>query len=415
MNTGRSYRGIVRILFTVYGSRPHIWPLVPLAWAFRAAGHEVRMSSTPTWSADLVATGLPTVAVGGSPRVSREVRDALANTIYSQLEPWPTDWAVRIPELDRAKWDYLEAAGRYMIAAAEAMVDDLVAFAREWAPDVVVYDSYSYAGPVAAAAIGVPGVRHLGGPDSALRLEVIQPGVQPLPEYVALFSRFGLSVPDAEPSIVDPTPPSMRTFTHPRLLSMSYVPHNGPGIAPEGLAGQRKRPRVLVTWGHSIPEGVGAAGAEPFQQAVEAIAELELDCLVATLPEEVERLGSLPGSTRTLASVPLHLVLPYCDAIVHQGGYGTALTAAAAAVPQLIIARTPETDMCAGRIVAVDAGTHLRVPDLREDPASRSTIRNTIGQLLSTSDYTAGATKLRAEIESQPTPAEVAATLVDRL
>jgi glycosyltransferase len=299
-----------------------------------------------------------------------------------------------------------------MVAAAAAMVDDLVAFARDWAPDVVVYDSYSYAGPVAAAAVGVPGVRHLGGPDSGLRLEVIQPGSEPLPEYVELFERFGLPVPADLPSIVDPTPPSMRTVALPRLLGMRYVPHNGPGIAPEGLTGQRKRPRVLVTWGHSIPEGVGAAGAHPFREAIDAIAELGMDSVIAAAPAEVEQLGPLPDSTRALASVPLHLVLPYCDAIVHQGGYGTALTAATEAVPQLAIARTPETDMCASAVVAVGAGIHLRVPDLRDDPASQATIGNAMDQLLSDPVYAGGAAKLRAEIESQPAPADVAATLV---
>jgi glycosyltransferase len=408
----RGYRSLVRILFTVYGSRPHIYPLVPLAWALRSVGHEVRLASTPSWADDLTHTGLPAVTVGGSPQVSRAERDALAGTIYYQPKPWRVDWATHIDRLDREQWDYLEAAGRYLSAAADAMTDDLIGFARDWGPDAVVYDTHSYAGAVAAAAVGVPGVSHRNGPDAGLRFEVIQPGLEPLPEYAALFERHGLAVPADPPATVDPTPPSMRVVSPPGMLGMRHISFNGPGIMPDGLTGPRPRPRVLVTWGHSISEGIGAAGAVPFHQAVEAVAELGLDCLLAVPPVEVERLGTLPGHARALASVPLQLVLPHCDAIIHQGGYGSALTAAAAGIPQLVIASYPETDMCAARLVAVGAGLHLRVPDLRADLDSRATIRDAVATLLFSTGYADGARRLRADIESQPAPAEVATRLL---
>src|SRR2546423_3297064 len=51
------------------------------------------------------------------------------------------------------------------MAVADAMVDDLVAFAQAWRPDVIVYDPLTYAAPIAAAVVGVPAVRHLFGPD----------------------------------------------------------------------------------------------------------------------------------------------------------------------------------------------------------------------------------------------------------
>jgi glycosyltransferase len=276
----------------------------------------------------------------------------------------------------------------------------------------VVYDSYSYAGPAAAAAVGVPAVRHLGGPDSAMRLELIQPGPEPLPEYTALFERFGVDVRTDPSSTVDPTPPSMRLVTAPRLLDMRYVPYNGPGTAPDGLMGHRPRPRVCVTWGHSISEAIGGGGAaSPFREAIDATAELGMDCLVAAPEAEVEQLGRLPDSVRPLAYVPLHLVLPYCDAIVHQGGDGTALTAATAGIPQLVIARNPEADMCGGRLVANSAGMYLRYTDLRDDPASRVVIRDAVETLLSDSAYAGGARLLREEIETQPTPADVVTSL----
>ncbi len=392
----------MRILFAVFGTRPHLYPLVPLAWAFRAAGHEVRLASTPRWATDISYTGLSPVAVGGPPQVTTNARDDLAAAMFSQ-HPWPSDWAANMVDLAPERLAYLESIGRYLIAAAAAMVDDLVAFARSWAPDLVVYDSFSYAGPVTAAALGVPGIRHLSGTDSAQRLEMRQPSSDPLPEYVSLFARFGMPATTEPSATVDPTPPSLRLVTPSKLHPMRYMPYNGPGSTPEGLMGQRSRPRVCVTWGHTM--STTGDGLLPFRAAINAIAIQGMDCLIAAPAREIELLGPLPPSARALASVPLHLVLPYCDAIVHQGGDGTALTAATTANPQLIIASSPEADMCGGRITAAGAGIAIRYE-------SHAMVREAVQKLLSVPGYREGAEGLRDEIEAQPTPAEVVRSLV---
>lgn len=397
----------MRILFTFFGTRPHLYPLVPLAWAFRVAGHDVRLAGTPKWASDVACSGLPAVTVGGSPDVSSLARDELAEATFTQ-QSWPVDWAAHVDRLDRGRQVYLESVGRYLVAAAAAMVDELVAFARTWAPDLVVYDSFSYAGPVTAAALGVPAVRHLSGTDSAQRLEFLQPGPDPLPEYAALFDRFAVGVRTDAQTTVDPTPPGMRVVTSPASLGMRYVPYNGPGAAPDGLSGRRRRPRVCVTWGYTI-SAAGGDSTRPFREAIDAIAALGMDCVVVTSAAEADRLGPLPA--RMFASVPLHLILPGCDAIVHQGGDGTALTAAAAGLPQLIVAASPESDMAGGRLSGVGAGIYLRHPDLRVHPASAAVIRDAVAELLSNPTYADGAVRLREEIESQPAPSEVVRAL----
>lgn len=399
----------MRILFTFFGTRPHLYPLVPLAWAFRVAGHDVRLAGTPKWASDVACSGLPAVAVGGSPDVASLVRDELAEAMFTQ-QSWPVDWAAHVDRLDRGRQVYLESIGRYLVAAAAAMVDELVAFARTWAPDLVVYDSFSYAGPVAAAVLGVPSVRHLSGTDSAQRLEFLQPGPDPLPEYAALFERFAVDVRTDAQTTVDPTPPCLRVVTSAASLDMRYVPYNGPGATPDGLTGRRRRPRVCVTWGYTISAAAGES-TRPFREAIEAIAALGMDCVVVTSAAEADRLGALPPSARTFASVPLHLILPDCDAIVHQGGDGTALTAAAAGLPQLVVAASPEADMAGGRLSGVGAGIYLRHPDLRAHPASGAVIRDAVAELLSNPTYAQGAVRLREEIESQPTPSEVVMAL----
>src|SRR5688500_2073889 len=54
----------MRVLFTTWAWPSHYFPLVPLAWALRSAGHEVLMTSQPDLLPPMRASGLPAVAVG---------------------------------------------------------------------------------------------------------------------------------------------------------------------------------------------------------------------------------------------------------------------------------------------------------------------------------------------------------------
>ncbi|GAB3904599.1 hypothetical protein GCM10029964_098610 [Kibdelosporangium lantanae] len=63
----------MRVLFTTSAARPHLYPIVPLAWACRAAGHEVRVASGAKIADDIVHTGLPAVVSAGMPAKPRRV------------------------------------------------------------------------------------------------------------------------------------------------------------------------------------------------------------------------------------------------------------------------------------------------------------------------------------------------------
>ncbi len=54
----------MRVLFTTFAWPSHYFPMVPLAWACRAAGHEVRMASQPELADLMRRSGLPYVTVG---------------------------------------------------------------------------------------------------------------------------------------------------------------------------------------------------------------------------------------------------------------------------------------------------------------------------------------------------------------
>ncbi|HET9144249.1 nucleotide disphospho-sugar-binding domain-containing protein [Actinophytocola sp.] len=399
----------MRVLFTCHGGMPHLFPMVPLAWAFRSAGHEVRIASQARILDALMHTGLPVVEISRTPEWTEEERAETIRKIYQQ-DPLPAGWTGDLSVLSEEQRAYQEFIGRRMIRIAEAMVDELTAFGRRWRPDLVVYDAEAFAGPVVAEQLGVPGVRHLFGTATVPRTELDATGA-PLPEYVRLFQDRGMRARLTAAATVDPTPPSMRLEHDPGRLAVRYVPYNGAGQLPAWLLRPRYRPRVCVTWGHTAAT-IGDAATHPFRDAIGALSGMDVEIVVITTPAQLELLGAeLRGGVHAAASVPLHLVLPHCDVLVQQGGDGTTLTAASAGVPQLAISRKPDAEMAPGRLAAVGAGIHLRYQELRQDPARAQVIRDAVGRLLREDGYRAAARRLRQEIERQPAPAEVVPAL----
>jgi glycosyltransferase len=407
----------MRVLFTAIGGRPHVYPLVPLAWACWMAGHEVRFASSPRMARDIVHTGLPTVGVGGSPVNTQAQRDDLVAAVFGQ-DSWPPGYAADLAVLDAGQLGLLRRLGRYLATVSEAIVDELVGYALRWRPDLVVYEASTYAGPVVAAVLGIPGVRHLFGSDSFPRLEFDVPTGEPLAEYARLFERFGVPVSTSATAIVEPTPPRMRLAEEAPLIGMRYLPFNGPGAEPAWLPAWLRdsvgRPRVCVTWGYTGPLSLGSNAAGPYRVAVEALAALDASIVVLTTAEQLAQLGTLPDRVAGVAGVPLQLVVPHCDLLVHQGGDGTTLTGACYAVPQLAITRKPDAETPAARMAAVGLGLHLPYQHLAGDPAAGETITTAAERVLTEPSFRSAATSLRAEIEGQPAPAEIV-PLLERL
>jgi glycosyltransferase len=238
----------------------------------------------------------------------------------------------------------------------------------------------------------------------------------PLPEYAALFGRFGVDVRAAPTMTVDPSPPSLRIAVSGPWQEMRYVPYNGPGPVPSWLAGwlARTRRRVCVTWGHGVDRtllALGSVALDPLRDTLEALSEADVDMVVATTAEQLALIGELPANARSAIGVPLQYLLPYCDLIVHQAGDGTALTAAALGVPQLAITNKPDQALTSDRLAAIGAGLHLRYQELQLDPLRRDVIRTAADKLLSAGRHRQAAHRLRRQIERQPSPADVVAFL----
>jgi hypothetical protein len=118
----------LRALFVTWTGAGHLFPMVPLAWALRTAGWDVRVCVPPASSQAVVRTGLPAVVVGHDVDVSKTV-DLEEFAAWRQRR-WPEGWPVHHDVLDSDQALGLRsAAGRQKIIA-DAMLDDVVEFGR---------------------------------------------------------------------------------------------------------------------------------------------------------------------------------------------------------------------------------------------------------------------------------------------
>lgn len=381
----------MRIIFTSWAWPSHLYAMVPVAWACRACGHDVLVASQPALTDVIAGTGLPAAAVGHDIDAAAVFRDIALPSAQQQAT------AARQPGGGGGP----RVLG-LLVALAEAMVDDLTRLVREWRADLVVFEPTAFAGPLAAAAGGIPAVRHLYGTDLMSGFGRFLPNaLDPLCRRLGLdgVDPFGVAT-------VDPCPPGLRVPVGSRRIPVQYIPHNGPGRLPTAVPARSDRPRVCVTWGTTLSRvdpGLFIAG-----QVARAISGLEIDVVVAITPGQRALLGQLPPEVNVIESVPLHLLLPDCDLVVAHGGAGTLLTALASGVPQLLIPRLPDHVRHAGRLA--EAGAAAVLPAPVQDPA---TIRDQVADLLAAPAYRAAARRLQREMHDQPSPARIVSQLED--
>jgi UDP:flavonoid glycosyltransferase YjiC (YdhE family) len=350
--------------------------MVPLAWAARAAGHDVRMASHPGLAATIVRAGLPAVPIGD---------DVDALSLVHKFAPRGSDTSVTALRNKGA-----QALGMY-VEIAESMIDGLLRLTDMWRPDAIVYEPTTYAAPIVAAKLGVPGIRHLWAADFTYRAQPLEPEV-----FGPLYQRYGVrEVNTLGRLTVDPCPPSMQIVADYPRQHCRYVPYNGPGTLPSWLLDEPSKPRVCITWGLT---NTYLFDKEPkTRTVVKVLAERDVEIVLAVARSDAVTERWLPPAVRVVESLPLHLVMPSCSLIVHQGGPGTLLTAATAGIPQLLLPDLPDRQLNAIQLSNVLGGVYLSQDD---DNADRIEVE--LRGLLEDSTYSDHAQAIRAENERQP-------------
>jgi len=389
----------VRILFVAHGPAHVPWT-VPLAWAAQLAGHEVRVAARPQALPKVAEAGLIAVPIGAAAAGDAFARWAAppsgsrARRVPAQWPSGPLNWA----EEKRLSW------ADQVLALADALADDLVAYARWWRPQLVVHDVGAVAGLVAAEAAGVPAVAHNWC--QPLGLYFLHEEEVP-PAYERLFQRFGLRPRIGGDVWIDATPPSL-AVSHPvPRLPMRYTVYNGPGALAAWTAADPERPRVCVTGGIATDAAGGFA-----RQLVTEVADLDVEIVLALANPVVLGGAALPANVRLTRPVPLGALLGTSAVLVQHGGAGSSMTALARGVPQLVLPEASATtqSLWADQIAAAGAGRGLL-------PAERSpgSLRAALLDLLHRPEYAARALGISAEIAAMPSPAELIRNLETRV
>lgn len=386
----------MRVLVSSWGWRSHLYPLVPLAWALRSAGHEVLVASQPSMAEVILGAGLPAVAIGEDLDFAEEFRGKSGRVATMS---------------ERARGEVAQGSLRPAVTTdggvvrfAAAMVADLVAFGRQFDPDLVVFEPQNFAAAITAAALGVPGVRQLWGPDETTQLHLDRDKI-----LGPLAARVGVALDDVKPAgslMLDPCPPGMQVPLVGPSQPVRFVPYNGPSLLPDWLRTPPERPRICLTWG-TVMASLGIDPARELATMITEVAGLDVELVLALHPAQHASLPDLPGNVR-LARTPLalQLVLPSCSAVIHQGGAGSMMTALAAGVAQVVVPLVGDQHLNAERLVAVGAG--MSVPDGVARPTE---VRRLVAELLGGAPQQQRAAELAEQVRAMPAPSQIVEVL----
>ncbi|MFD3976283.1 nucleotide disphospho-sugar-binding domain-containing protein [Streptomyces cyaneofuscatus] len=412
----------MKILFSVPPALAHIYPVVPLAGALQGAGHEVRVATHPEMTDAVSRLGLFAVPVGGEGFV--ESSKGSCEGLYERLE------AALAPELAQGGTQrlpskpFLEAFARYFSpeptgSATTTVVEDLVAFARGWRPDLVLWDMVSFPGAVAAHASGAAHARVVLSVDDFAwaRLTLVDRlrGTGEADPMAAMMEpvlrRLGIGfhedlllgqwTVDHSPAIRARLPLDLR-YVHSRPL-----PFNGSAVVPPWLYEDAGRPRVALSLGAGMRSFYPDDSTIDLEALFGAAEKLGLE-VVATLDgSQLRQVRRVPDNVRLIDYLPLNLLLPTCRAVIHHGGGGTMAAAVPHELPQLIWPEDSHYYQDFARYVE-RAGAGLVI-----DPhaASAPTIAEYLDRLVNDPSLKEGAAGLHRDLLSVPSPAEVVPTL----
>ena len=364
----------MRLLFSCRPAYGHLFPLVPLARAARDAGHEVVFATGPTFVDQVRELGFEAhpagISVGEAETEARRRHgDAEIGTILITM---------------------------FGDVLPRATLSDLTPLLPRIRPDLVVYEQSDVGAAKAARDAGIPYVSHVIGrsmPPAILgaaagQLAWMWDGDVPADLMM------GDTAIDIWPDVVrDPVVAALPTVFRLRPGAFDL---DAP--MPELDSG---RPLVYLTLGT-----VSFGATEVLRAAIDGLARLPVDVLVAVGPGDPAVLGEVPDSVHVTGFVPQAKVLQRASLVVHHGGTGTVLGTLAAGLPQLVLPQGADQFINADVLAEVGAGAKLVGPAITADA-----VEDTARRLLDDPAVRGVAAKAAAEIAEMPAPSAVVAQL----
>jgi UDP:flavonoid glycosyltransferase YjiC (YdhE family) len=388
----------MRILFAGAGNFGHVYPLLPLAKAARAAGHEVSFATGEQLHPAVVTAGLEPVAAG------RSVPEAFMEAVSSRADLAGAGelGAQDVPPEVLADL-HVQVFGSVLPRWVAA---DLATALERLRPDLVVYEALNPGAAFAAALAGVPAVAHGVG---VMALGPEEERIQQ--ELLATAGDLGVDVPFGQllalsRSYIDIVPPSIQdpgflAAPLPRIEQRT-VAYSEPGQLPERIR-ESGKPFVYLTLGTAL------GSPEVLRTVLQGLLPLDVPVLVAAGPVvPVEELGELPERVVAVPWVAQPEALKHASVVVQHGGAGTTLATLAAGLPQLVLPQGADGPANGKAVAAAGAGEVVLAADQSPEAVTEATRR-----LLAEEGYRVAAGKVAAEIAAMPDPAENVTKLVE--
>ncbi|GAB3213925.1 activator-dependent family glycosyltransferase [Marinactinospora thermotolerans] len=411
----------MRVVLTHIAASTHLNLMVPIGWALKNAGHEVVVAAQPDIMHAVDRTGLTGVAVGGPARLAERLAElAPEETIYGSgfrlAESRPEVLTYEYVRDCLAAWaSPLSLDG----TVEDHMYDGLVDFCRSWRPDLVIWDTLTFPGAVAARACGAAHVRTTISRDHWVRMRELYLRMRaerpeaadeadPVVEWIsAKLRRFGCDFHEDVifgQATIDSLPPWLRIPAEHRYIDMRYVAHNGPGALPAWLAEEEpKVPRVCLTKGFSTSEVMGDRTTFGLDDFFEAVADMPIEVIALMDPAALPEGATVPDNVRLPGFVPLDFLLKTCAAIIHHGGTGTVATSLSNGIPQIVIPHDLiDEDQVADQIAARGAGVHLDPGTLTAD-----LLRTELTRVLEDPSFRENAAQIAKEMRELPGPEDL--------
>ena len=392
--------GPVRALFSLLPARGSLQPLLPVAQAMRARGHEVALCSAPRLRTDVEAHGLTFLPAGLDWHVSDpDYIEVLCRAAGGLAFP-------PLAGEERFAW---VIANLFIGAAARCMLPGLIGVAREWSADLIVRESLEFAGCVAAEALGLPHAsvaaaadsaldrrRELAGPLTGLRQQAALPA-DPNGDMAFRYLHLCFTPPSFD-GLDAGFPPTARFFAH----HSTPTPHED---LPPWLDHLAERPTVLVSMGTVFHRTAGL-----HETILAALRDEPINLLIALgFDQDPARLGPLPPHVRVQPTLPQVALLPRCALLVSHGGFNSVKEALAEGVPLVIVPIAGDQPYCARRCQALGAGRVIG-PAERNAAVIRAAVRTVLGE----PSYRQCARHIRDEVCALP-PAAAAVTALERI
>jgi UDP:flavonoid glycosyltransferase YjiC (YdhE family) len=383
----------MRVLCTCLPGHGHFNPMLALAQGLERAGHEVAFATAADFCPHIERTGFPAFPAGLA--LARQMEEARGR--YQEQ-------------------DGLTAMARFeqfvprMLAgvAAPARAADLVPLVQTWKPDLLVHDETEFAGPVAAAAAGIPWADQSVGilrPLAMARLagETLRPlceqhGVDVGP-FGGLFRYL----------YIDVAPPSLQSdeigeiaVAHP-VQNATIEPGTEGEALPAWVEGlPADRPVVYVSLGTVF----NARARDVFAAVLDALRDEPVTAILTVgLDNDPASFGPQPEHLHVERFIPQSLLLPYCDAVVNQGGTAI-LPILAHGLPLLLLPQGANQFHNAEACVAAGVGRRLLPAEVTPE-AVRAAVRT----LLDDRRLRDAARGIQTELSAMPGPGRGVALL----